>query len=86
MVWDVLLTNYQTTPRLDRLSDVLLHSTVTSMILLRNGTLFAFRLSDGTFEYRDFDTLDLVSLDTDEVRSMPQSGFTFPAVEEGSRI
>jgi len=73
-------------PRLEKLPDVQLHAAVTSISPVRNGTILAFRLSDGTIEYRHFDSFNIVSVDgsQQEVQSMPQAGFSFPINEKGA--
>lgn len=82
---NISLTSLKKGPQLERFPDIQLHSTVTSVTPVRNGTLLALRLSDGTIQHRYLDSLEVVPVDDNqhEVQSMPHSGFTFPAIERG---
>lgn len=58
---------------------------VLSVNVVRNETMFAFTLSDGSIEFRFRDSLELASADGnhEEVHFLSQSGFAFPAQDPG---
>jgi Mediator complex subunit 16 len=75
----------QKEPCLERQTDLYMQAIVLSITVLRHDTLLSFSLSDGSIEFRFRDSLELASADgnNEEVHSLPQSGFAFPAQDPG---
>ncbi|TID21520.1 mediator of rna polymerase ii transcription subunit 16 [Venturia nashicola] len=69
--------------RLRRLTDISLHPAVLNVVPIRNHTMFAFTMSDGSIQFRYRDTMEIVTADDehDEVQTMPQSGFAFANID-----
>jgi hypothetical protein len=55
------------------------------MSLVRQYTMLAFGMSDGSIQFRFRESLDLASADGsyEEIQSLPQVGFSFPIDEPG---
>ena len=73
---------------LERQPDHYMQAIVLSVSVLRHDTMLAFSLSDGSIEFRFRDSLELASADgnNEEVHTLPQSGFAFPAQDPGTLI
>jgi Mediator complex subunit 16 len=77
------LTWTQLEQRLERLIDVSLPSTVLAVSIVRQYTILAFTMSDGSVQFRFRESLDQASADGsyEEVQSLPQMGFSFPIAD-----
>lgn len=75
--------------KLDRLPDVQLHCPILTLQPLKNGTQVVLTLADGSVQFRDRESMDVITVDGSilgvddtrnlpEIKSMPQIGFTFP--------
>jgi mediator of RNA polymerase II transcription subunit 16 len=62
---------------------MVLPSIVLSVSIVRQYTMMAFAMSDGSVQFRFRESLDLASADGsyEEVQSLPQAGFSFPVDE-----
>jgi mediator of RNA polymerase II transcription subunit 16 len=69
--------------RLRRLNDISLQPAVLNVVSIRNHTMFAFTMSDGSIQFRYRDTMEVVTPDDkhDKVYTMPQSGFAFSNID-----
>ncbi|KIW06622.1 hypothetical protein, variant [Verruconis gallopava] len=69
--------------RLKRLDDVVVSPAVLMITPVRNNTMFALTLSDGSVQFRYRNTMDVVLPDEspDEVQSLTQSGFSFHHID-----
>jgi Mediator complex subunit 16 len=61
---------------------------VLSQRVIRSNTLIVFSMSDGSIQFRWRESMELISPDEnhDEVRTLSQAGFAFPADEPGEHL
>jgi hypothetical protein len=70
---------------MERQPDHYMQALVLSVSVIRHDTMLAFSLNDGSIDFRFRDSLELASADgnNEDVHTLPQSGFAFPAHEPG---
>lgn len=87
----VSATSVKSYTKLDRLPDVQLHCPILTLQHLKNGTQIALILADGSVQFRDRESMEVITVDGSilgvddtrnlpEIKSMPQIGFVFPTL------
>lgn len=69
--------------KLRRLDDISITPAVLTLLPVRNHTMFALTLCDGSVQFRHRNTFEVIMPDdnTDEVQMLPLSGFAFNQLE-----